>query len=80
MPKVKLCRAQTDPIKGLILERKHAWLWDDEKMAEKMGVSRATYQKRINHQHTNDWPHGQILRICKALDIPIQELRDATRY
>ena len=80
MPRVKLNRPPVDPIKALILERKNACQLGDDQMAGKMGVSRSTYQKRINHQHTNDWPHGQITRLCRALDIPIQELRDATRY
>ena len=80
MPKVKLNRRQADPIKALILERKNAYRLSDAEMAERMGVSRATYQTRINKQETKEWPLGQITKLCRALDVPIEELRAATRY
>lgn len=80
MPKVKLNRPPADLIKALILERKNAYRLSDEEMAEKMGVSRGTYQRRIHRQSTADWPLGQITKLCRALDVPIEQLRDATRY
>ena len=80
MPKVKLNRKPSDRIKALILERKNAEKLNDEQMAVRMGVSRATWQKRINHQHTDEWPLGQVMKVCKSLGIPIEEVRDATRY
>lgn len=80
MPKTKLNRPPVDPIKALILERKNAYHLSDAEMAGKMGVSRGTYQRRIHREHTNDWPLGQITKLCRALDVPLEDLRGATHY
>lgn len=80
MPRIKLNRPPADPVKAIMLERKNAMSMTNEELAAKVGLSRNTMQKHFREVHTDDWPFGQVKRICRVLGIPIQELRDATKY
>lgn len=80
MPRVKLNEPARDRVKELILGQKHRCAFDDERMAKLMGVSRATYSRRMNQQKTTEWPLREVLRTCKQLNVPIDELREAIRY
>ena len=80
MPRVKLNEVARDMPKELILGQKHRYDFDDNKMAKLMGVSRATYSRRMNQQKTADWPLVELLKVCKGLNVPIDELREAIRY
>lgn len=76
MPKVKMCRPETDKIKALILERQNAYGYNQEKMAELSGYSRTTYIKMMKAP-TKTWKLQDILNLCRALDIPKDEVRAA---
>ena len=34
----------------------------------------------MNTKHTDDWSLGEIKKICRSLNIPVEELKDAVRY
>ena len=80
MPHLKATEAKKDPIKALILERKLALKLDDEEISRIIGVSRQTYSKMLNHSHTDEWSMGRIKRLCRAMNITVDELRCAVRY
>lgn len=80
MPRVKLNAPKRDRIKELVIGGKIRYGYSDDDMARFMGVSRATYSMRINHQHTDEWSLIEIKRLCKALGVEIIELREAVKY
>lgn len=80
MPRVKLNEVARDKPKELIIGQKQRYSFDDDKMARLMGVSRATYSRRMNQQKTTEWPLVELLKVCKGLNVPIDELREAIQY
>ena len=68
-----------DPIKGLILERKRALKMTPEQIAKIINCSDVTAWRRLN-QPTREWKYGEILDLCKAMDVSIADLRDLVRY
>lgn len=68
-----------DPLKGLILERKRTLKITPEQIAKIIHCSDVTARKRLN-QLMRQWKYGEILDLCKAFDIPIEELRNAIRF
>lgn len=79
MPYVKLGRGERDPVKGLILEYKTINGLTMKQMAEKWGVSLVTCSKRINEEHSDKWL-SEAKVLCKKMNIPIDEFRQAVRY
>lgn len=81
MPKVSYCVPQKrrDPIKGLILEYKAIQKLSTNEIASKWGVSRVTCSKRLNEQHSDEWL-AEAKELCKKLNVPIEEFRQAVRY
>ena len=78
----KYCESITppiDPLKGLILERKMALKITPEQIAKIIHCSDVTARKRLN-QPTREWKYGEILDLCKAMDVSIADLRDLVRY
>ena len=68
-----------DPLKGLILERKMALKITPEQIAEILHCSEVTAWRRLN-QPMREWKYGEILDLCKAMDVSIADLRDLVRY
>ena len=68
-----------DPLKGLILERKVALKMTPEQIAKIIHCSSVTACRRLN-QPTREWKYGEILDLCKAMDVSIADLRDLVRY
>ena len=81
MPKVKYCvpKQKRDPVKGLILEYKNLLGLNESQLAAEWGISRATCSVRINKQHSDEWL-TEAKELCKKLNIPIEEFREAVRY
>lgn len=79
MPYVKLGREKRDPVKGLILEYKTINGLSIKDLAKKWGVSVVTCSKRINEEHSDKWL-SEAKQLCKKMNIPIEEFREAVRY
>ena len=86
MPETELtkesCEPKTppiDPLKGLILERKMALEMTPEQIAKIIHCSGATAWRRLN-QPMREWKYGEILDLCKAMDVSISDLRELVRY
>ncbi len=75
----KYAKPKKDLIKSLILERINALQLDNAAGCKMMGVCENTYIRRINHQHTDEWKVGEVLRMCKGLKVDIDDLRGAVR-
>ena len=78
----KYCESKTppiDPLKGLILERKMALKITPEQIAKIFHCSEVTAWRRLN-QPMREWKYGEILDLCKAMDVSIDELRKLVRY
>lgn len=76
MPRTKLDRLlapKRDPIKGLVLEYMSIQEISGAKVAENIGVGRATFTRRIA-EHTDEWPVKDVKAVCKYLRIPKEEL------
>ena len=80
MPRVKLLKKPSDPVKALLFEHKIALRLSDEQMAVKMGVSKSTYERRMHEQHTDQWSVGELKRLSHSLGVPMDELRGAIKY
>ena len=68
-----------DPLKGLILERKMALKITLEQIAKIFHCGEVTAWRRLN-QPMREWKYGEILDLCKAMDVSIADLRDLVRY
>lgn len=81
MPRVTYCvpKKKRDPIKGLILEYKSLYGLTEEELAKKWNVSRATCSDRLKNKHSDDWLSAA-KDLCKKLNIPIEDFREAVRY
>lgn len=79
MPRVKLNEKPRDRVKELILGEKNRLEYDNEQMARLMGVSKSTYERRMS-QTSDEWQMKELKKLCKALYIPVDELREAIRY
>lgn len=78
MPRLKSNR-QRDPLKGLILEYKAQLGLSNKEMANIWKVSCVTCSKRLNDEHTDKWlTEAKVL--CKKMNVPIDEFRQAVRY
>lgn len=86
MPKTKLtekyCQSKTppvDPLKGLILERVNAMNYKQDDIAQIIGKTPNTVYSRLKGS-MRDWRYGELLDLCKASGVPIEDLRAAIRY
>lgn len=75
----KIGREKRDPVKGLILEYKTIKGLTLKQIAKTWGVSVVTCSKRINDEHSDEWL-SEAKVLCKKLNIPIEEFRQAVRY
>ena len=78
----KFCETKTppiDPLKGLILERQMALKITTEQIAKIFHCSAVTVCRRLN-QPMREWKYGEILDLCKAMDVSIADLRELVRY
>lgn len=78
----KYCQPKTppyDPLKALVLERVHAMNYKQEDIAQIIGKTPNTVYSRLKGS-MREWRYGELLDLCKALDIPIEELRNAIKY
>ena len=80
MPRLRSSEPPKDQIKALILERKKAMRLSDEELSRRLGICRQTCSRLMNTKHTDDWSLGEIKKICRSLNITIEELKDAVRY
>lgn len=72
-------KKKRDPVKGLILEYKNLNGLTESQLATAWGVSRSTCYTRLNKQHSDEWL-TEAKELCKKLNIPIEEFREAVRY
>lgn len=79
MPKVNLGKPKPDGLKELILGRKAALGLSFETLGQKCKMTEPQ-MKYIMKKHSSMWPLEKVLPICKALDIPINEVRANIRY
>lgn len=81
MPRVTYCvhKKKRDPVKGLILEYKGLNGLNETQLAQTWGVSRATCSTRLNKLHSDEWL-TEAKELCKKLNVPIDEFREAVRY
>lgn len=86
MPRTKLGELYSPPkhppvdhVKALVLERAAVLGRSPDELAAGMGVSRATWFAR-KRQPSAEWPLGELLAICRSLDVDIDELRGAVKY
>ena len=86
MPETELtkeyCEPNTppiDPLKGLILERQMALKITTEQIAKIFHCSEVTAWRRLI-QPMREWKYGEILDLCKAMDVSIADLRELVRY
>ena len=66
MPRTKLDRLlapKRDPIKGLVLEYMSIQKISGAKVAENIGVGRATFTRRMA-EHTDEWPVKDAKAVC----------------
>lgn len=78
----KYCEPKTPPInplKGLILERIVALNYTNADLANILHCSEVTASSRKKGS-MRKWKLGEILDLCKAMGVPIEELRSAMRY
>ena len=79
MPRVKLGRKPNDEVLiSLLWGRKAAIGMPVGTMAEKAGMTPQTLRSR--KKSPQDFSLKELLKLGRALDIPIEELRDAIRY
>lgn len=86
MPATKLTKKYSqpktppvDPLKGLILERVHAMNYKHEDLAKIIGKTPNTVYNRLKGS-IREWRYGELLDLCKASGVPIEDLRAAIRY
>lgn len=65
--------SRKDKVKALILERQKANGKTDAQMAAILGISRQTYSRMINHQHTDEWELWKIRKLMWALNVTQSE-------
>ena len=78
----KYCTPETpayDPLKGLILERMKTMKITAEDMSKVMHVHPNTARDRLK-ESMREWRYGEIIDLCKAMDVSIADLRDLVRY
>lgn len=80
MQRLRSSEPPKDTIKALILERKNAMRLSDEELSKRLGICRQTCSRLMSTKYTDDWSLGEIKKICRSLNIPIEELKDAVRY
>lgn len=79
MPRVKLGRKPNDEVLiSLLWGRQVAMGMPVGTMAEKAGMTPQTLRSR--KKSPQDFSLKELLKLGRALDIPIEELRDAIRY
>ena len=66
-----------DPVKAQILDRINALHLSAAEGSKIMGVSESTYLRRLNHQHTDEWPLGIIKRMYRGLKLVPEDLKGA---
>lgn len=74
----KYSRPKRDPIKALINERVGALGVGSVQLADYMGLGRTTASARMVRQHTEEWPLGEVRRLCQALRVEIEPNEAAT--
>lgn len=86
MPKTKLTEKYSqpktpayDPLKALVLERVKAMNYKHEDLAQIIGKTPNTVYTRLKGS-MRDWRYGELLDLCKASGVPIEDLRAAIRY
>ena len=86
MPKTKLTGKYSqpktppyDPLKALVLERVKAMHYRNEDLAKIIGKTPNTVYFRLKGS-MRDWRYGELLDLCKASGVPIEDLRAAIRY
>lgn len=86
MPATKLTKKYSqpktppvDPLKGLILERVKAMNYKNEDLAKIIGKTQNTVYSRLKGS-MREWRYGELLDLCKASGVPIEDLRAAIRY
>ena len=78
MPRIKLGAPKRDYVMALILERKRALDLTDADIGAYLGVSRQT-ASRMMSKSSDLWSLGDLKTLCRALGVPIEELRDAIK-
>ena len=78
MPKTRFDKAKRDAPLELVLGRKASLGFSEERLAEKMHISRSTLRARLDAGSDN-WTISELKRFCRVLDIPIEEMRQALR-
>ena len=78
MPKTRFDNPTRDALLELVLGRKSALGFSEERLAEEMHFSRSTLRTRLSAGSDN-WTISELKRFCRVLDIPIEEMRQALR-
>ena len=78
MPRTKFDKPKRDALMELILGRKAALKMSEEEMASKSGICRSTLRVRLNGS-SDKLTVGDLKAFSKALDIPIEEIRQAIK-
>ena len=78
MPKTRFDKPKRDAPLELVLGRKASLGFSEERLAEKMHISRSTLRARLDAGSDN-WTISELKRFCRVLDIPIEEMRQALR-
>lgn len=76
MPKTNIGKKKRDTLKELILGRKDALGLSDKDLAPKVGMHRTTLASKLASS-SDCLTIGELKQICRALDIPIDEVRAA---
>ena len=72
--------AEYDKIKALILLKKKELNMTNQDIAEMVGITRQTFGRMMCDRSTDEWPFGDLVSVCQALDISQAAFYDAIEY
>ena len=78
MPRTRFDKVARDPLKELVFGRKTALRLSEVKLAAKMGIS-VRRLRTMFAASSGAWKIQEVKALAKALDIPIEEMRQAIR-
>lgn len=78
MPKTRFDTPKRDFPRELVLGRKAAAKLTADEIAKKMNINRSTFYYKLSCS-SDTWTLKDIKGFCRALDIPIDEMRQAIR-
>lgn len=74
MPRVNLNSPPSDPLRGMVLDRQYSYGKTQDDIAQVLGISRSTWNRMLRNGSAT-WTWEQVRKLCRYLDIPLNDAR-----